>query len=96
MSHFPSVNPPATGFLVNLLTVNQRKVAYKAHQFVGFSLYVLTVVLVAMEQGLPPKWFLVVAAVYAAISPFFTVLADANAVPTGDEPGAVPPVSDDE
>lgn len=76
---------PGEHVLVDVLNVRQRKIAYKAHQLVGLLLMVVGVVLSGIEQGVPPQWFVITVAVYAAVSPFFTKLADDNAVPVSKE-----------
>lgn len=82
-----SALPPnvSTGFLVDLVPVKHRKRVYAGFGAVGAILGILTAAFAAVTEDMPPSWLVGAIVVYTFITPFFSALATANAVPTGSE-----------
>lgn len=82
-----STLPPnvSTGFLVDLVPVKHRKRVYAGFGAVGAILGILTAAFAAVTEDMPPSWLVGAIVVYTFITPFFSALATANAVPTGTE-----------
>lgn len=85
MSHLPTPNQPSTNFLEDLIPSASRKRVYALFGLVGFLLAAIMVAMMAVTEELPPVWLIVSVTVYNFSTPFFSALATANAVPTGEE-----------
>jgi hypothetical protein len=81
----PQPNQPRTNFLEDLIPATQRKRVYALYGLVGFLLGALALAYAAVSQELPPTWVIISVVIYNFASPFFSALATANAVPTGNE-----------
>ena len=75
----------SSNFLVDLIPAHQRKQVYAVFGLIGALLALVTTVMAAITQSVPPEWLIGLTVGYNFLTPFFSALASANATPTGSE-----------